>query len=226
MKRIVQIEFTNNCNRCCLYCGQTNMKRERGFISKETLSRCIYVLKALKQEVVGINHYGESLMHPDVVELIETLNCNGIIPWIYTNGDFLSDELIHKLSKLKLTSLTISGHAEKERRIELFQKCSAKGIISYWQGDVNDGASNLAGQVDFDSASDKFSPPLKEPMIHCRFLAEQNAIVLFNGDLVPCCFDYDGIGIFGSIYDNNVLDKSPVANKLCQTCPGHPGNVV
>ena len=50
--------------------------------------------------------------------------------------------------------------------------------------------------------------------------------LIWNGDLVPCCVDYEGHGVFGNIMDANVLELKTPAFSLCDTCPGHPGNVV
>ena len=79
MKRIVQIELCNHCNRRCSYCGQPTMKRERGFMSVLTLLKVIDWLKLLNQTSVGLNHYGESLMHPEFINFLDILNQNGII---------------------------------------------------------------------------------------------------------------------------------------------------
>jgi hypothetical protein len=226
MKSILQIELTNHCNRRCAYCGQVNMTRKKGFMTDETLTSCISVLQTLKQASIGVHHYGESLLHPKFLPFLRRFVDGGITPWINTNGDFLSDEMIEGISQIKGCSVTISGHAEEHIRRELWQKCVNKGIKAWWQKDVGTNASNIAGQVPFDTAFDKSYPALKDPMNHCRFLKDQIGIVLFNGDLVPCCFDYDGVGVFGNINDENAASLNPRACKICLTCPGHPGNVV
>jgi hypothetical protein len=135
--------------------------------------------------------------------------------------------MIDDLAKLKLASLVISGHAPTERKQMLYQKCADKGIKAWWQPDFGDtNTIGLAGQIDYEKAYDKSYPPLQDPQNHCRFLVEEQAVIYFNGDLVPCCIDYNGCGVFGNIFNENVLELTPKANKLCQTCPGHPGNVI
>ena len=226
MKKIVQIELTNACNRSCTYCGIPTMTRKKAFMTQATFSRCVDVLQELGQDEVGINHYGESTMHPKYVEFIRQLNDKGIKPFIYTNGDFLTDELIAELATCKLKFLIISGHMLMEERVALWEKCQVAGIAeSYYQVTLTEqNTLSLAGQrlVGVDAGE----TPLIDPQNHCRFLVEEMAVVLVNGDLTPCCVDYDGKGVFGSIFNFDVAKQKTPAFSLCDTCPGHPGNVV
>jgi hypothetical protein len=224
MKSIVQIELTNKCTRCCEYCGHTNMTREKGFMTIETFQRCIYWLKKWGQKDVGLNHYGESLLHPKLTEFLYLCNKEFIFPWLYTNGDLLDGRMIQKLSVFTFKSLIISGHIPREKRQELYWKCTAAGITCFWQVDLKpEGLSNLAGQVPFE-AGDAKKPPLKDPINQCRFLKEEKFIVLWNGDIVACCFEYDGKDILGHINDATLPESRVIS--LCATCPGHPSNTI
>jgi hypothetical protein len=226
MNSIVQIEMTNYCNRCCVYCGQTNMTRQKGFITMETIQRCIEILLLIKQKTVGLNHYGESFLHPEIIEIIEMLNASDIKPWIYTNGDLIYKHDKERISKLKLHVLVISGHALYDERYNAAQYCESLGLpVSIQQSMTPKRAIDIAGQVK-GYATNCTKNILKDPENHCRFLKEQNYVVLWNGDLVPCCMDYDGKDIFGSIYDINVLSLVAKAGKLCNQCGGHPGNIL
>ena len=222
MHRIVQIELTNHCNRQCLYCGIKQMTRPKGLADLKLIKRCVEVLKLIKQtDQVGLHHFGESLLHPRLIEFIKYFNENGITPFLNTNGDFLTDDMIDTLSKVKLSSLMISLHLPQNRRIELWRKCTDKGIKSWWQTNEMGGMTNLGGQISVEGVP--IGTPLSDPMTQCGFLREQRAIVLWNGDLVPCCFDFDGKGIFGSIFDTNAAELVPKIFNVCKTCSGHPG---
>ena len=224
MKSIVQIELTNHCNRRCSYCGQINMKRDRGFMSLDTVYRCIDILHQLKQTTVGLHHFGESLLHPQFLDIVSILNPRNITPWLNTNGDLLTDSFIERLAKVKLQHLVISGHAEQAKIVEKYKKCSQAGIKAWWQNPMADNASNLANQVTLANATDNSFAPLKNPQLDCKFLREEMCCVLQNGDLVACCFDYEGITKFGNIHDAQAVDLVPKVSKLCATCPGHPSN--
>lgn len=226
MKRLVQVELTNICNRKCVYCGIPSMTRVKGFADFKVIERVVEVMKLIGQtDPIGLQHYGESTLHPRLVEFIQYFNDNGISPFLYTNGDFLTDHLIERLSTTSLHTLVISGHIEMSKRYELYQKCKSKGINAYWQVTLEgcDQLTSLGGQIIVDHPTANSLPPLKDPAKNCGFLRDQKAIVLWNGDLVPCCFDYDGVGSFGSIFDSNVVDLVATPFKTCSTCPGHTG---
>ena len=163
-------------------------------------------------------------MHPEFVHFVDILNDNGIAPWIYTNGDFLTDKMIDQLSKRKLESMTISGHMEMDKRIALWERCKAAGVNTQCQVTLTNPL-NLAGQLELDTPYFNKGIPLGNPMEHCRFLKEDWGIVLYNGDLTVCCYDFEGYGVFGNIFKDDV-SISPKVFSLCSTCNGHPGNVV
>jgi hypothetical protein len=228
MKSIVQIELTNHCNRRCVYCGVPTMVRPKGFAEWKLIERCVEVMKEIGQtKDFGLHHFGESTMHPKLIEFIKYFNDNGMTPFLNTNGDFLTDELIAKLATVKLNPLIISGHIEYEKRVVLWQKCTDAGIPTWYHLDMLDAPTltNLGGQIELNNKeSDVLKLPiLTDPMTQCGFLRKEMGIVLWNGDLTVCCFDYEGHGKFGSIYDPNVAELKPQIFSTCATCPGHPG---
>ena len=79
MRRIVQVELCNHCNRRCVYCGIPTMKRPKGFITFDTIKRVAEVCKLIGQtEWLGVHHFGESTLHSQLVEFIKYFNDNGI----------------------------------------------------------------------------------------------------------------------------------------------------
>jgi hypothetical protein len=218
---ILQIELTNRCNRSCVYCGNPQMERPKGFMSRETISRCIEVLEETNQKQVGLNHYGESLMSPNFLWCVSEMNAAGIHPWVYTNGDFLVDSLCRDLCVFDI-DITLSGHRQG------WERDITKSICNYYDIRLRDqvpltpnNTIDLAGQVKGYVAVPSYSV-LHDPAKNCRFLTVPKSIVLWNGDLVPCCCDFEGYGVFGTIFDEPM--KKPLPFSLCAQCPGHPGS--
>ena len=201
------------------------MTRAKGFASPEIVTRCIEIMKRLDQPTVGLNHYGESLLHPEFLAIVAKFNASSIKPWVYTNGDFLP-HIVADLAKMKLHSLVISGHAPQDERAKLAEQCTSLGLPASWQRTVADNCVDIAGQVSIPGHAS--TSVLKNPSKHCRFLRDEMAIILWNGDLVPCCFDYDGKAVFGNVLDpiEEVLKLAPKPSALCDGCPGPPGNIV
>jgi len=203
------------------------MTRTKGFMEPAVVDRCIEILLKIGQlDNVGLNHYGESLMHSDFLGIVEKFNNNGITPWLFTNGDYISDFMVGQLAKLKFSSIIISSHMPMVARQAIQKKCHDVGLPAYWQPDYTpENVISIGNQVE-NVGGDRGKPPLKDPANHCAFLKYDWGIVLWNGDLVPCCVDYDGKGIFGNIMDDNVIDLHPSVFKICGQCPGHSGNII
>ena len=196
-------------------------------MSQEVFDRSIEVLKEIKQEMVGLNHYGESLLHHKLIPFCNQLMENGIKPFLYTNGDVLTDNLIKQVATIDWHVFVISGHMDEVERHVLYQKCLEVGVknINIQETLTKENTLDLAGQLPHGGVF-KDSLPIVDPQHHCKFLVDDNGVILWNGDVTVCCVDYDGLGIYGNIMDPNIISIEAPAFKLCDTCPGHPGNIV
>ena len=228
MKHVVEIELTSWCNRHCHHCGHINMTRRKGIMTWATFHATLALCQLLGQTTVGLHHYGESTLHPHWLDMADACGDYGIKPWLYTNGDLLDEGVIAKMRDFTWDHIVISSHAPIERRIWLHALLIREGIPATFQAATNDsGYVSIAGQVEFYNPADHGQPPLVNPAEHCRFLHDEYACVLWNGDLVPCCFDYEGRAVFGNVHDGDAVTKRAAPfNAICSRCPGHPGNVI
>ena len=105
-----------------------------------------------------------------------------------------------------------------------FNKGTKAGMKIYWQENIADKKEycNIANQIDLKNHPDTKKKILTDPMTQCKFLREEQGVILWNGDLVPCCYDYDGIGVYGNVLDPDFsLDIVPKVFRICKQCPGH-----
>ena len=58
--------------------------------------------------------YGETLAHPEIVEITDKVTKAGIKLVIYTNADYLTQELMDKLRAAGLYKLSISKHSKSK----------------------------------------------------------------------------------------------------------------
>ena len=210
MKRIVGIELTNHCNRRCVYCGIPTMTRPKGYMSQETFTRCVEIVKSLGQPSVIPTFYGEALLHPKFFDYTKQLNDGGIKIQMITNGDFLTDEVIGKLSSLDYEYFLISGHIGQAKGEELVTKCKEAGIhMARFQYELMDILVDLNCE----------KPVPEEAIGRCIFLKKDLAIILWNGDITVCCEDYEGKGVFANVAGLDVLTSNPKPFSLCKTCP-------
>ena len=211
MKNITNIELTNVCNRSCSFCGIPYMTRSKGFMSEEVFDRVVDLLVALEQDSVNIIFYGESTLHPRLLEYCKKLNDNNILPCLTTNGDYLTKELILELSTIKLKELVISPHAPLERRNSLLEQCKISGIES-----VRLEEEYIEEDATLNLRSDREVP--QKLIEKCPFLVKERAVVLWDGRVTACCVDYDGLGVFSNVFDPNILELKPIPFKSCNTC--------
>jgi MoaA/NifB/PqqE/SkfB family radical SAM enzyme len=96
------LEVTDVCNIHCKGCYRQNLEGH-------------FPLERLKEEVLLMKEYrnidnvslagGEPLTHPDIAELIEFINLQGIKPYLLTNGKAVTEERIRDLRKLGLAGI-------------------------------------------------------------------------------------------------------------------------
>lgn len=115
LPNFVEVETSTYCNRRCPWCP--NSKYERGqtkkFISSKLFSKIIEDFKKIKYKgQISLHNYNEPLLDPylfDHIDLItKKLPRTKII--IFTNGDFLDEDIYNKLKKHGVTSLIVSLH--------------------------------------------------------------------------------------------------------------------
>ena len=198
------------------------MTRPKGYMDRTTFIRCLEVLDTLDQTTVGIQHYGESMLHPDFIDFVDTMVDWGIRPRLHTNGDFVTERMYDTLRKM---DVVISGHMKPEECRTMAHALRAEGINAFWQSSVADGAISIANQVRTDDL-----PFLENPATQCNYITQDVAIVLWNGDLVPCCMCYDSTQqngeVFGNIHDLCCYDLTTPVIPLCSQCPGHPNGFI
>lgn len=105
--RDITIEPINICNLKCPFCAvTTGLERP---IGKMPLAKFRHIIDQVKGYVrtAGLYFFGESLLHPDIFEMVRYCISNGIVPRITTNGMFI-DKHIDKIIASGLPALIIA----------------------------------------------------------------------------------------------------------------------
>lgn len=100
------IEITDQCNFLCLHCDYPK-KRDGIFMSLEVLDIIAKQLLEMGTFRITISG-GEPFEHPKVVEIIEKLINMSFYVKIITNGFYITEEQIEKLSKYKKLEIVFS----------------------------------------------------------------------------------------------------------------------
>lgn len=105
--QMIDIELTNHCNLKCLFCGQQDMTRDKGFITKELMQKVVNECKE-HNTPIRLIRWGEPLLHPEVIDLCRTVKYAGLPLHITTNGILLTENKMFKLLEMRLDSIIFS----------------------------------------------------------------------------------------------------------------------
>jgi uncharacterized Fe-S cluster-containing radical SAM superfamily protein len=102
---VTHLVVTRRCNLSCGYCFEYDKVSPP--VPREVLEARIDHLAKLRSIFVTLTG-GESLLHPDIVELVRYVRARGMIPLLNTNGYLLTRELVEGLNDAGLYGLQLS----------------------------------------------------------------------------------------------------------------------
>lgn len=249
------IETNNTCNLQCSHCPTPKeMKREKGHMDLETFKQIIDLNPELER--IYLTNWGEPLIHPKIVEMIRYTHTKGKHTAITTNGTTLNRELSRALieSGLDLMKFSVDGDKETYQKIRgySYEKVESN-ILEFldirnnlkkktWievsmlvfeetREEIQQFLKKWGPLVDFVNLQPKFFTIKRKKYKPCRDLW-RILVVLWNGDVVPCCADFEGVLALGDAKKNNLqnifkstamkdLRKKHIQKKppsLCASC--------
>jgi len=229
-----QIEPTNHCPYTCVMCPRTKkMTRETGFMDMQLYYKIIDEIDGFKEPVrskeIELFHFGESLIHPQLDEMILYASNKGLNIVLSINPPNLNTEKTINILKANPSKIIISldGHDNDSYRAIRGQKAdydkAVKNINFLLKKhiEINSTTKIIIRMIEFDLNSnyaDIFKEQWKDerveieireffpwtekdlvklgkvskwrPFMPCPF-PWQYIVVQYNGDVVPCCRDYD-----------------------------------
>jgi radical SAM protein with 4Fe4S-binding SPASM domain len=108
----IWIELTDHCNLKCPLCPNKDLPKEtKGFISPRLFQNILDQVQGRVHDLY-LFHRGESLLHPQAVELIQSAQKLGIPCRLHTNATLLSPALSKRIldSGLEVLSFSFDGY--------------------------------------------------------------------------------------------------------------------
>lgn len=102
------VELTSLCNFRCVMCPNRELKKDSHGYMDFALYKKIVEEAASFVFDINLAHRGESLLHPQIVEMIEYAKNKDIFLRLHTNGSLLSEELGRRLIHSGLDRLSFS----------------------------------------------------------------------------------------------------------------------
>lgn len=105
----VYIEPTTRCNLNCRTCIRNVWDEPLRDMAWNTFERIVEDLRSCRPvPAVTFGGFGEPLLHPDILQMIETFKLLGSDVTLITNGTLLDKERIHRLHNIGLDMLWVS----------------------------------------------------------------------------------------------------------------------
>ncbi len=100
---IHQIEPTNQCNCSCIMCPRDRyMTRDIGYMEMDSFQRLIGEISTfpddIKAKEIELFHFGESLFHPRILDMVHCTSLAGLKPVLSVNPANFSQDQIDRLS--------------------------------------------------------------------------------------------------------------------------------
>ena len=163
----------------------------------------------MDNDYFALHHFGEPTLNSLLPDFIRLANRSNKKVGFSTNGSNLSALTKAILAHPYLVQLATDSF-ETENIIKTYSAICEIENVKFRYHSVDKGSKpfiNFAGAIEGKS----------EVSGTCYFKKYNYVCVLWNGDIVPCCCDYDGKEIIGTIWEG----VAPKGNyDLCKNCDG------
>lgn len=241
---IHQIEPTNHCPYECIMCPRhANMKRKKGFMEMDLFRKIIDETATFspktRDKEIELFHFGESLFHPQLPEMVSYASAAGLKPTLSINPGDLNHTLIDDLlasNPYKIIVSLDSMHAQKYKNIrgnyaDIERAVANNKLLLKAQQKLNSTTKIITRMIVMKNNQDEVEDYVKFweangstvelrdffPWNHeelkklgmvkkyptampCPF-PWQYIVVQWNGDVVACCRDYNGILKLGNVHN-------------------------
>lgn len=88
----MQIEPTNCCNAHCTFCPGQWSAREKGYMDLDLFKRIVEEATIFGVQRIYLDLHGESMLHPEIVEMIRFVKSKSLAFHLTTNGTLFNDK--------------------------------------------------------------------------------------------------------------------------------------
>ena len=127
---LLKLELTDKCNAKCVFCDVHRAEeKETGFMSFEVVEQAINEFPEIK--LVHPYGRGESLLHPQILEILDYIKTKGKRIVIYTNGSLFNREIQQGVNEIGVDEIRFSVESDSK---ELYEKLR-RGLV--WETFLN-----------------------------------------------------------------------------------------
>lgn len=230
----VRYEVTDKCNAACIMCPRDLHTRPHGIMDQDKYERSIDEVVELGCKQVTLTGFGEPFLDKNLEKKISYAKSKGLRTYVITNGSLLHargqaiadaglDEL--RISFYGMSSETydyimqkLDFHKSKKGILEFLEvRGDTKVMISYLKFHSNEHYSEFLDfwehRVDSvevwkphnfgDGRNYRMRQGIKTS---CGRPKNGPLQIQWNGEVVPCCYDYNNQIVLGNAFDTPVME--------------------
>jgi MoaA/NifB/PqqE/SkfB family radical SAM enzyme len=157
--------------------------------------------------LISFHFYNEVFTDKRIFSFYEKCKELGLRNYLFTNGDFLSKEVVQRLSTYNIDEFVLSVYdwkdntefeAKKRLYLTEFSLDNYDWKLTILKGGENFG--NRAGYVQYKTENHQL------PLHAACSKIETKIDIRYDGAVVMCCLDYYGIHKIGDIRYENIID--------------------
>ncbi len=208
----VDLSVTELCNRKCAFCPRNDPTQYPNQDLNMDIDLCRKIADELRtyqyKGGVVFSSYGEPLLHKKIVELIDIFGTD-IHTEIVTNGDKLSEVLIHKLFEAGLSTIIVSMY-DGPHQVDYFRKMFEKAglrqeqyfLRDRWYNIDKDFGLLLTNRGGVVKRGNQRHVDEKRPCYYTSYFL----LIDWNGDVVLCPQDWNKKIKFGNVHSQTLLE--------------------
>ncbi len=197
----VEIETSSRCNRVCVYCPNSFNHRGTFFMRESLFFRIIDQLKELGfSGIIRPHFYNEPLLDKRLPALLKyTRNSlKHATIHLYTNGDFLTDELFSELISAGVNKFIVTSHdgTIRDGMKTLLSTPMGKQYIYHQFITKKTRLLNRGGTVKVNN----------QIILKTCDIPTTNITINYKGQVVLCCNDALSQNVMGDLNTETILD--------------------
>lgn len=239
----VHLELTNYCTLKCDFCPIHKMKRSPRNMSFDLIKHI--VKKNPNVRAYGLNVWGEPLLHPQFKKIVAYLKSRRKKVFFATNATLLTREMSIFLCKADIDGVYFSidgankyyedvrhySYEKVRQNVRTFLSlkdelgCGADTKIICVVSRPDKHAPESLMQ-DWEGVCDVYCQAMvtyeyRQLRNDCGIEYSRHLTVFANGQVTPCCVDYDGVSVIGNAWQqslDDIYDTLPKVKDTLQIC--------
>lgn len=204
----ISIECNSFCNRSCSFCTRSKDNREKVKMHEELVHKVLYELAEINYKgLISFHFYNEVFTDKRIFSFFEKCKELGLNNYLFTNGDFLTKEVVDQLIQYNIKEFALSIYdwtSDEDYDNKCKKFINELRLKDYpWEFYTIKGGENFGNRAGYVSHKEEYQTL---PINAACSKIEKKIDIRYDGTAVMCCQDYYGVHPIGNIRNENIID--------------------